>query len=218
MSCCNNSFPYGTAHPFRMRCSNPCVNTNSGEMVNVDYLEIAYDTTVGIGVVDGAASFVAPEVLVDIPFNTVINLIGAAISPNTSTGVITINESGLYKISYSAAWNTIQWNLAVSTIVDANTFRQNFILVDSPLTSSDQILGNSSDDCNFTASETNKISLMKTGTSTVLLNAGDTLRMQVYQNGTVSGSPGYTSLFSSTVADINSGIYDVSKITIFKVK
>jgi hypothetical protein len=221
MSCCgSNTLCTDGPSEFKMRCSNPCDNiTPDFSNPEVNYLDILYDTTVGIGIVDGTASYIPYGTLTRVKFNTLVSLFGGAITPNTSTGLVTINETGLYKVSYSLAWNSIEWDQQVTVINNANGYRNGAIVINNPITSINQVYANSGDTATNVANETNKTALLQNGSATILINAGETISIMVSQFGLDDNDfPGFTSLFSSSSADITAGAAMSTRLEIVKLR
>jgi hypothetical protein len=202
MSCCNNTFPCGSVPSFKVHCTNPCNGlSNSNPSDEVNYLELLFNPSTAVGAIPSNTGYYIPyNTRTVVSYNTLLEQYGPAISPNLTTGVITVVESGLYDVSYSVGWNSVNYTSTGSASTGANNYREVAIIVNNAtLTSFDQIYGNISNQDNI-ATSTNPV-LSQSGDAIVLLSEGDTISIVVRQRGVTStGANGVTNLVSSVTA------------------
>jgi hypothetical protein len=196
---------------FKVYCINPCSNVLDGKDEDeVNFVDMMYNVDAVLGAVPSAQYRIAPNAYTKVIFNTLIDQYGAAVSPNLTTGEFTINETGLYNVSYEISWNNILYNSTGGATGRNTGIKFASIVVDSPITSTSQIYGitNSSSTSVIPAVPANT-TFNQGGGATILLNQGDIVYLVVrladnYSNllSQVSGLPS-SAVVCSTRIQIN---------------
>jgi hypothetical protein len=217
MSCCNNTFPCGETVDFKIRCVDPCANNKVHVPEDINYIDLIFNPSSALNAVPSSTYFIPSNVDTVVPFNTVISHYGTSLSPDLLTGIVTINDTGLYQITYEVAWNNINYSSVGASSTGANANRLSFICIGSPLTSIDQVSGNTSDTITDVMSQANNLTLSQNGSTVVSISAGATVSIQVQQIGVDSaGAAGFTNLLTSL--NLNSDITLATRVQILKVK
>jgi hypothetical protein len=98
-----------TLSNFKMQCLPQCSFTDSRTSVNSEMISVMLTDTAIPGDLETNPSFIITDrILFTVPFNSLIDQVGHKLSllPN---GTIQVNKAGFYEVSYSVAWNTVQW-------------------------------------------------------------------------------------------------------------
>jgi hypothetical protein len=210
MSCCTN-YQCGTLPDFKIRCIDGCNGTASSndDKKEINYIDMIYTADAVLGAVPSVQYRIQNEVYTTVIFNNIIEQYGTAVSPNLATGVFTVNESGIYNISYSIAWNNISYTSTGSASANNTGLKFAAIVVDTPLTDTTQAYAVQT---NAETVFTSNFCLSQNGMSDILLNEGDVFYVLV-MNVT-----NYTNLLSQVSGIGVSPVVGVTSIKINKVE
>jgi hypothetical protein len=168
---------------FKVTCTNPCGIIFTPEQTSdINYIDMIY-TSADNDVIPPVDDRIQRNTYTTVVFNNIVDLHGLAISPNLTTGEFTINDTGLYNVSYSAAWNDILYD-SDNNSSDSRGLKFVAIAVNSPITNTIQVYAPQSNNSSFNTLGLPSAELLtQNGTASILLFEGDILYMIAYTDG-----------------------------------
>jgi len=185
-----------------MSCKDPCDNVTNpeGSINEINYLELLFDPDAIAGTVPANTGYYIPyNTQTAVKFNVLVDQYGTAISPDLTTGLITVNETGLYDVSYSLSWNNFGYTATGTSGAAANGYLSAVIVINSAnIQSYDQLFA--CDSNNNSISGLSIPVMSQNGESVIYLEAGDTVAVFVRQRFSTGNLPNaLTNLVSEVI-------------------